>query len=293
MSCITLIGPVSQDTIIKDNYNYKSPGGAVFYQSSVLSSLEINTKAIVTISRDDKELLKSFPSNVNLIPIYVKETINFQNIYPDNDPNHRIQKAKVPHNPIKNIINQIECSKALLLGPLCPYDIPLKTIEELSILKIPIYLGAQGYLRHLIENKIILKPWYGFNKYLKFINTLFIDQNESAIILGEKHSLEETARILASFGPLEVIITCGSRGSIIYSRKSDRVYKIPAFKPEKIEDPTGLGDTYMAAYTARKLEIEDPKKCGIFAAAASALKLENKGSFKGEKNLIEDRCKNK
>lgn len=293
MSCITLIGPVSQDTIIKGNSNYKSPGGAVFYQSSVLSSLEINTNAIVTISRNDKELLKAFPSKINLIPLYVKETIKFQNIYPDNDPNHRIQKAKVPHNPIKNITSQIEGSDALLLGPLCPYDIPLKTIEELSILKIPIYLGAQGYLRHLIGDKIVLKPWNGFKKYLKFINTLFIDQNESAIILGEKHSLEETARKLASFGPREVIITCGSRGSVIYSRKSDRAYKIPAFKPEKIEDPTGLGDTYMAAYATRKLEIEDPKKCGIFAAAVSALKLENKGPFKGKRELIHNKCKNK
>jgi hypothetical protein len=293
MSHITLIGPVSQDTIIKGDLNYKSAGGAVFYQSSVLSSLKISTNAFVTISRDNEELLKAFHSNVTIIPIYVKENIKFQNIYPDNDPNHRIQKAKVPCNPIKNILSQIKCSDALLLGPLCPYDIPLKTIEELSTLKVPIYLGAQGYLRHLIKDKIVLKPWNEFKKYLKFTNILFMDENESAIILGEKHSLEETARILASFGPKEVIITCGSRGSVIYSRKLDRIYKIPAFKPEKTEDPTGLGDTYMAAYAARKLETEDPKKCGMFAAAAAALKLENKGPFKGKRELIHNKCKNK
>lgn len=292
MSHITLIGPITQDTIIKGNSNYKATGGAVFYQSSVLSSLKINTRALVTISRDDENLLNAFPSNVDITPFYVNETIKFQNIYQNNDPNHRIQKANIPKNPIeiKNILNQIINSDALLLGPLCPYDIPFKTIEDLSKLKIPIYLGAQGYLRHLIDDKIVLKPWDEFEKFLKYINILFMDENESAIIMGEKNSLEETARILASFGPEEVIITCGSRGSFIYSAKLDKAYKIPAFKPEKIEDPTGLGDTYMAAYAARKLEIEDPKKCGIFAAAVSALKLENKGPFKGERRLIIEKC---
>ena len=290
MSQITLIGPVAQDTIIKDNSSYTSTGGPVFYQSNVLSSLEINTKAFVTISREDMELLKAFPKKVDIIPLYISNTIKFQNIYPDNDPNHRIQKANIPCNPIKNISDQIKDSDVLLLGPLCPYDIPLKTIKELSTLKVPIYLGAQGYLRHLDRDKIVLKPWKGFKDFLKYTDVLFIDENESAIILGEKHSLEETARILASYGPEEVIITCGSRGSIIYSSKSKKKYEIPAFKPQKTEDPTGLGDTYMAAYAARKLEVEDPEKCGVFAAAASSVKLENKGPFKGKRKLIEDKC---
>ncbi len=47
----------------------------------------------------------------------------------------------------------------------------------------------------------------------------------------------------------------------------------------------------MAAYAARKLEIEDPKMCGIFASAASVIKLENKGAFNGNIELIHERCK--
>ncbi|HML05730.1 MAG TPA: PfkB family carbohydrate kinase [Methanobacterium sp.] len=291
---VTLIGPIAEDTIIKSNSSYKSPGGAVFYQSNILSNLKINTNAIVTISGDNRNLLKAFPSDINIIPFYVKRNTKFQNIYYDNNPNHRIQKASIPKNPIelKNILNQINNSSAFLLGPLCPYDIPLKTIEDLSKLKKPIYLGAQGYLRHLQGDKILLKPWHGFEKFLKFIDILFIDENESSIILGEKHSLEETAKKLSSFGPEEVIITCGNRGSIIYSSKLAKIYKIPAFKPQKIEDPTGLGDTYMAAYAARKVETEDPKKCGIFAAAAASVKLENKGPFKGDRNQIIEKCNN-
>ncbi|MGZ7208856.1 MAG: PfkB family carbohydrate kinase [Methanobacterium sp.] len=293
MSKVTLMGPVSEDIIIKDNSSHRSIGGPVFYQSYVFSRLKININALVSISKNDKELLNAFPSPVKIFPFYVDETMKFQNIYPDNNPCNRVQKAKIPHNPIKinKIKDKIKYSDAILLGPLSPYDIPLKTIEDLSSLKIPIYLGAQGYLRYLDKDKIILRAWDGFEEFLKFINILFIDINESSIILGKKYSPEETARLLTSFGPQEVIITRGSSGSLIYSKKLDEVYKIPAIKPSKIEDPTGLGDTYMAAYAARKLEIDSPKKCGMFAAAAASIKLENKGPFKGDIESIENKLK--
>lgn len=294
MSNITLIGPITEDTIIKNNSTYKSIGGAVYYQSSVLEHLKVNTKAIITLAKIDKELLKAFSKNIEIIPIFTEDTIKFQNIYPNSDPNHRIQKAYISYSPIEveNILDlNLENSDAILLGPLCPYDIPLETIEYLSKFKIPIYLGAQGYLRHLKNCEIVLRPWDDFQKFLKFIKILFIDENEAKTILGKQLPLNEIAKTLASFGPEEVIITLGSNGSIIYSKKLDEIYKIPAFSPEKIEDPTGLGDTYMAAYAARKLEIEDPEKCGMFATAASVIKLENKGAFNGNRQLIHEKCK--
>ena len=295
MSTITLIGPITNDTIIKDSSTYKAIGGAVYYQSRVLECLKINTKAVITLAKRDEELLNSFSKNTELFPLFKGETINFQNIYPDNNPNHRIQKAQIPSNPIKvKDIASLDLNNcdAVLLGPLCPYDIPLETIQYLSKLKIPVYLGAQGYLRHLKGEKIVLRPWNAFQKFLKFVNILFIDENEAKTILGTQISLDHVAKTLASFGPQEVIITQGSKGSTIYSKKIDEIYKIPAFPPQEVKDPTGLGDTYMAAYAARKIETDDPKMCGIFASAASVIKLENKGAFKGNKKLIHQRCAN-
>jgi hypothetical protein len=292
MPNITLIGPIAKDTIFKNKSAYKSTGGAVYYQSSILNGLKIKTKSIVTLSKDDKNLLNAFSENVEVFPLFYDKTIEFQNIYPTNDPNFRIQKAHIPYNPIKiknissfNLIN----SDIILLGPLCPYDIPLKTIEYLFNLKIPIYLGVQGYLRHLKEDEIVLHPCNDIQKYLKFIKIIFMDETEAKIILGKKLPLEKIAKKLTSYGPEEVIITQGSKGALIYSKKLDKTYIIPSFSPKCIKDPTGLGDTFMAAYAAKKLEVNDPKECGTFAAAAAVIKLETKGAFKGTKELIEER----
>lgn len=294
MPNVTLIGPVSKDTIFKNKSTYKSTGGAVYYQSSILNSLKIKTKAIVTLSKVDKNLLNAFQKNVEVFPLFYDKTMEFQNIYPTEDPNFRIQKASIPINPIKvediSSLN-LKDSDIILLGPLCPYDIPLKTLEYLFSLKIPIYLGIQGYLRHLKENKVVLHPCDDAQHYLKFIKIIFMDENEAEIILGKKLPLEKIAKKLTSYGPEEVIITQGSKGALIYSKKLDKIYKIPAFSPKCIKDPTGLGDTFMAAYAAKKLDVNDPQVCGMFAAAASVIKLENKGVFKGDKKLIEERIK--
>lgn len=294
MPNITLIGPVAKDTIFKNKSTYKSTGGAVYYQSSILNSLKLKTKVIVTLSKEDKNLLNAFPENVEIFPLFYDKTIEFKNIYPTEDPNFRIQKANIPCNPIKikNISSlDLKNSDIILLGPLCPYDIPLKTIEYLFNLKIPLYLGVQGYLRHLKEDKVVLHPCNDVQKYFKFIKIIFMDETEAEIILGKKLPLKKIAKKLTHYGPEEVIITRGSKGALIYSKTLDKIYKIPAFFPKCVKDPTGLGDTFMAAYAAKKLEVSDPKKCGMFAAAASVIKLENKGAFKGNKELIEERMR--
>ncbi len=292
MSHIALIGPLSKDRVIKNNETHKSVGGSVYYQSNVMENLQINTRALITLSKDDKYLLDEFGECIEIIPLFKHKTIEFQNIYPTDDPDFRIQKANIPFNPInpEDIANfNLKDIDVILLGPLCPYDIPLQTIEFLSKFEIPIYLGAQGYLRHLKEDKIVLNPWNDFKKFLKFIKILFMDEIEAKVILDKDISLEETARILASFGPEEVIITQGSNGALIYSNKSGKIYRIPAFQANQIIDPTGLGDTFMAAYSARKIQIEDPLECGKFAAAAAVIKLENKGPFNKKRDLIEKR----
>ena len=246
------------------------------------------------MSSEDEELLNAFPSKVNVIPLFFEETMEFKNIYPDINPNHRVQKANVPKNPImpENLPKNMGDYDAILLCPLSPSDIPIETIKYISKFNIPIYLGAQGYLRQLDHHNVILKPWDHFQDFLKYIEIVFIDEVEAKVIMDKKnHELTFIGRELALFGPEEVIITRGDRGAMIYSSLKKRTYKIPAFPPKQTMDPTGLGDTYMAAYVTKRIEKSDPETCGIFASMVSTMKLEKIGAFQGNRSLINKRLK--
>jgi len=289
-----IIGPLTRDTISRDGLVYHATGGAVYFQSAVLSQLGIDLTAVISLSKNDIELLNVFPKEAEIIPVYVDETMEFENIYPNHDPNHRVQKAKVPDNPLlpNKLPKDIGSYDAVLLCPLAPGDIPIETIEHISKYDVPIYLGAQGYLRHLQDKKVILKPWKDFQKFLRYIEMLFIDEVEARVIIDcEDHELDGIAKELSIFGPNEVIITCGDRGALIYSSISSTTYQINAFPPKQTMDPTGLGDTYMAAYATKRIETSNPETCGIFASMVSTMKLENVGVFKGNRTKVDERLK--
>lgn len=289
-----IIGPLTRDTILRDGLKYHTTGGAVYYQAAVLSKLEVEVTAVITLSYEDKELLNAFSSNVEVIPVFFDKTMEFKNIYPDIDPNHRVQKANVPNNPVKpeNLPKNIGNYDAVILCPLSPSDIPIETIKYISTFNIPIYLGAQGYLRQLDHDKVVLKPWNGFQNFLKYIQMVFIDEVEAKVIMDKKnHELNSIGKQLARFGPEEVIITRGDRGAMIYSSLNKHTYKIPAFPPKQTMDPTGLGDTYMAAYVIKRMEKSDPETCGLFASMVSTMKLEKIGAFQGNRSLINKRLK--
>jgi hypothetical protein len=299
MGGFLLVGPVSKDTIVKGNKKKHSIGGAVYYQSKVLSGLGINHTAVVTLSEEDKDILTQFHKDTVLIPFFKKETVKFENNYPDlNKPNFRIQRSNAPEIPITaHDISKVfsECGddfEGVLLCPLLPTDIPGDTVEYIFNKNIPIYLGAQGYIREFEECDVHLKPKENLMKLLKMVKILFLDEKESRALLGiesVQFSFDDMGKSIASKGPGELVITCGDKGSYIYSHNDQRGYKIRSFPPLKLRDPTGLGDTYMASYLAQKRITSNPVDCGNFAAMVSTIKLESKKGFNRDMNYVQNR----
>lgn len=295
MQRFLLIGPVTKDTVIRSGSSYRMVGGPIYYQAAVLSALGIETTAIVTIGVDDKNLLESFPGDVEVIPIWCQSSMEFENIYPNNDPNHRLQQAIIPKNPITvDKISGITLREydAVLVSPLSPYDVPLETLQYIFKKDLPIYLGIQGYLRHLDNSKVVLRPWKDYKKFLSFVSCIFLDEVEAGVVLGNQELiLEDIGRKLSVMGPDEVIITLGDRGSLIYSGLTNTTHQMLAVPSNKMADPTGLGDTYLAAYAIKRQisfhqSTPDPVACGNFASEVAAMKLQQKGAFKATESEI-------
>jgi sugar/nucleoside kinase (ribokinase family) len=290
-----LLGPVAKDTIIRNNKTYRNIGGAVYYQSTALAYLGAEITAVVTISPDDQNLLTRFHSAVKINPVWTAHTMEFENKYPQNDnPNIRIQQAIIPENPIlPEHLQEINIADydAIYILPLCPHDIPLETIRYLALFDKPLFMGVQGYLRHLHEGKVMLKHWSDFEKFAPYITMLFADDNEAECIVHQHtNDLMLSARSIISCGIAEVVITQGNKGAVIATSKGEQ-YTIPAFAAARETYPTGLGDTYMAVYTRTRMRGFSPDKAGKWAAIAASMKLEYKGAFTGNLRKIEERMR--
>ncbi|WP_409199382.1 PfkB family carbohydrate kinase [Methanobrevibacter sp. DSM 116169] len=289
MSSFLLIGPTTKDLIIEKNTEHSSVGGAVYYQSFIFNSFNQDYSILTSLGKCDKDFINDFPVKSKIKCILRSESLFFKNNYYDDNPNHRKQSSNFINNPIldkdfKNInLNSYDC---IILNPLVSTDIPLDTIEFLKNFNIPIALAIQGFLRCDLNGEVILKEFNDLEKLLNYIDMVFLDINEAGIIFKNNLGLYDVMEKIASYGPNEVIVTCGNNGSLIYSKKLNKHFKIPAYIPPIIKNPTGAGDTYMASYLIKRFSGCDIEFSGKFAAMTSSIKISNLNNFDKKQEYV-------
>ncbi|HSA79580.1 MAG TPA: PfkB family carbohydrate kinase, partial [Geminicoccaceae bacterium] len=113
------------------------------------------------------------------------------------------------------------------------------------------------------------------------LGRLAVLKADDAEILGYTGAgeIEVAAARVREAGVREALVTYASRGSTIFG-PAGRI-EIAAVPPRRHVDPTGCGDTYLAAYMARRMSSDDLRACGEFAAAVASLKIEHVGPFRG------------
>ncbi len=279
---VCVIGHVTKDIVRIGSAKGEMPGGAAYYSSMALKSLGATVALITKAAKGDlpDDLLESD------IAIFYKEspeTTVFENVYPDGT-DFRVQKVKHVAEPFG--ISDIPDISARIFhfGPLTKRDIPLEILKRLSK-KAKISLDVQGFLRAVERGEVRHADWEKKKEGLAYVDMLKADEAEAKILSGED-SIKKAALKLSVYGIDEVVITLGSKGSLIYS--GGKFCSIPAFPAKKIADPTGCGDTYMAGYIYKRLNASDVNESGRFAAAAASLNLEESGPFKGGEKDVQN-----
>ena len=116
------------------------------------------------------------------------------------------------------------------------------------------------------------------------IDVLIASSRFATPLVGEDPPAEKALEALSRFGPQEIVITLGSRGSVGWNR--GELVAQAAF-PVEVVDTTGAGDVYHGAYIYGLLRGWDMKKCMRFASATSALKCRAIGARAGTPTLDE------
>ena len=277
------IGHITLDKIQTTRSVKYMPGGTAYYFSKALRNFDISYLLITAVAKSEQYIIDDLgKEGIKIIGLPSNHTVHFENIYAENQ-DHREQNVLHQANPFTaEKLPEIN-AQIFHLGPLLYEDISTELFEKLS-LKGMVSLDVQGLLRYVYNKKVMYKDLDNKAEILKYISVLKANEFEMEVVTGTK-DLNDGARYLADMGVKEVVITCGSNGSLIYS--NNIFHKIPAIKPVQTIDTTGCGDTYMAGYLYKKLRGAGIEECGLYGASIATLKINSFGPFTGHQEDVE------
>ena len=274
---ICCIGHITRDRVITPMTDNYLSGGTAFYFSNAMANLDVDYCLVTAVADGEIKVIDELrDKGINVETQDTFRSLYFENIYQE-DQNHRTQRVLQEADPFTwEVLKNIQ-AEIFHLGPLLASDIPLELIEKLSEFAV-ISLDVQGYLRRVENYKVYPVEWQQKKEALQYVNILKANDTEVEILTGLT-DMQEGAKVLARWGVQEVVITLGSKGSLIYA--DGRFYKIPVYTPAEIVDATGCGDTYMAGYLYKRSKGCTVEESGNFASAMAGLKIASSGPFKG------------
>ena len=266
-----VVGHVTRDIVRIDGEATEMPGGAAYYASLAMKSLGASVAVVTKVAPEDDYLLDRLRSEG--IAVFAGDTGRstvFENVYPDSLVS-RTQRVAAIAAPFT--VDDVAGVSAGVyhLGPLTAGDLPLEVIAALAE-RSPLSLEAQGFLRGVFpgDESVCLTAWPEMAAVLSLVTWLKADEAEAGSLTGEDDPARMAAR-LAEYGPSEIVVTSGARGSLVWH--SGRTYRIAACPVAQPVDPTGCGDTYFAAYLVARRRGLTPEDAGNAGAGAAAAKL--------------------
>ena len=118
----------------------------------------------------------------------------------------------------------------------------------------------------------------GYRELISMVDILIASERFGSALVGSDESVDKALEALGQWGPKEVVITLGPKGSIGWS--GGEMVSQKAFSIDAV-DTTGAGDVYHGAYIYGLLKGWNMAECMHFASAASALKCLEIGGRKG------------
>ena len=272
---VLMVGHFAKDMIVVDGKEEICAGGAVYYGSVVLRRLGLD---VGVVSRGNPE---DYPSLQPLMDMGIEfdlqpasQSSGCINIYNSADMDHRICKlfgfaGEIPYSDIPDVN-----AKIIAILPIIAGEVSLDTLIKLSE-RAPIALDVQGFVRVPEGDDLNFRPWKDMEEGLKHVTFLKVDSAEAEHMTGEK-DLEKAAKILASYGPKEIVLT-QKKEILVYA--DGKFYRAP-FLPKNLSGRTGRGDTCITSYIGSRIKYGPERACQI-AGIITSMKQEVPGPWNG------------
>jgi sugar/nucleoside kinase (ribokinase family) len=285
---VCVIGHVARDiNTIGGIEHPPSPGGAAYYSTMVYRRLGMRAAVVTKVAAPDSPLLQELrDAGVTVVNLPSAATTTFRNDYPSGNPDLRVQRVGARAGPIAAAALPDLRARIWQIGPLTAEDVELAMIGHCARLGGLVAMDVQGLTRAIVDGEVQASPPAERIDYLRDLAVLKADEEEILTYTGVATVEGAVAQVRAA-GVREVLITRGSEGATIYGPAG--AIAIAAVPPRRTLDATGCGDTYLAAYMARRVTTDDLRECGEFAAAAAAINIETFGAFRSTAADIAER----
>jgi sugar/nucleoside kinase (ribokinase family) len=261
-------------------------GGPCTYAGLAANSLGAKAVAISRVGEDFGSKRLSFLEAHGISTSHIKTTSSrttcFRISYRDGE---RAMRVASVCDPISDeCLSKLPSSFAMHIGPVLDEISPALAIRLASRNHL-VGLDPQGYLRQLDSNGAVRGRRWRNPSLLRRVAVLKVSEAELPSIIGQKWS----SRKLSALGPDIILLTRGSRGTIVWSRENG-TFNVPAYETP-VRDPTGAGDALAGAFLISWVRTGDlPWSAATGVAVASFVVAKIRiGNF-GTRRQIESRA---
>ena len=279
---IAFVGHYTKDTIVTPQETRTVHGGAFRYGAYVVAQMGLRAAVVTRLAREDFEAVEDLTRlGVEVFAKPTAHSTRLRLVYPTTDLDQRSISVEGEAGAFTVAEVAPVQARVFHIGASIRGEVPPEVIEALAQKGTRISLDVQGFVRTNQGSKLVHANWPEEARILKLVDVLKTDGVEAEILTG-KEDLKEAAKILADFGPQEIVVTHRD-GVLVYAE--GRFYEAPFF-PREVRGRTGRGDTCVAAYLGKRLTAP-PAEATVWAAALTSLKMEQEGPFRREISEVE------
>ncbi|MDM7926774.1 MAG: PfkB family carbohydrate kinase [bacterium] len=246
---VIVIGSATIDVIDFGGRIRKKIGGVATYAGVTFRRHGLGTAVAANVATEDIPLFRLFPDEDLLWTNGpTRATTRFIN---RETGAGRAQEMPSAADPIRCCAWLAERTtiRHVHLGPLHPDDIHPDTLSLAGSGRYFVSLDVQGYARRAEGKRIVPSVSDRLETALAAADAVKADETEWELILA--HFGSDTAGLRSRLGFGELLLTAGARGGRLIDRKGRVIdYAPDPVPPGRVEDPTGAGDVFFAAYLA-------------------------------------------
>jgi sugar/nucleoside kinase (ribokinase family) len=253
-------------------------GGSAVYASFAARRLDASVSAVSKVGGDFPRAYLWWLSQEGIdlsgvVRVEGERTTRFELKYSSDLSARNLQlKSRASSITVDDLPESLK-ARAIHIAPIAG-EVAYGVVEKLRRCAGILSLDPQGLVRNFDENGNVTYGSMTDKRVLEMVDIYKSSSDEIKAVTGLS-DLDSAIRSIHERGVETVVVTLGLKGSVVSAKEV--TYNVPAYRSERIVDPTGAGDVFIGAFLAEWVRGEEPLKCACIGSAAASLVVEAVG----------------